>query len=172
MLVSEAKYDGQWLNLRVQPADALKWLVSFVPEKEYEIKKAYRKRSLDANALCWVMLDKLSAALQVPKIELYQRYIKEVGGVSDTVCVPNKAVKRLVSFWQDKGLGWQAETFPSKIDGCTNVILYYGSSSFDTQQMSRLINLICEDSRSIGLEVKPQEEIESLLNQWESKNGK
>jgi hypothetical protein len=80
--------------------------------------------------------------------------------------VPDKAVKRLVSIWEDKGLGWQAETFPSKIDGCTNVTLYYGSSAFDTKQMSRLIDSIVEDCRAVGIETRPAEEIESLLNQW------
>lgn len=161
--------DNGWLCLKTQPADALKWLVKFKAGKNYEIKQARQKRSLDANALCWVMLDKLSEALQAPKEELYRRYIKDMGGVSDILCVPNKAVDKFRKEWESKGIGWQTDTIPIRTEGCTGVIVYYGSSSFDTHQMSRLINLICEDSRSIGLEVKPQEEIDSLLEAWDGK---
>lgn len=170
MVVDEARLENGWLLLKTQPAEALKWLKDFAAGKDYEIKLCRKKRSLDANAYCWVLLDKLSAALRIPKEELYRWQITKIGGVSDTVCVPDKAVKRLKAIWESKGLGWQVETFPSKIEGCTNCILYYGSSVFDTAQMNRLITSICEDSRSIGLEVKPQEEIDSLLNQWEGKN--
>ena len=150
MVVNEAKLENGWLMLKTQPAEAFKWLMKFVPDKDYEIKRAYKKRSLDANAYFWVLLDRLAAELGVSKNELYQQRIKEIGGVSDTVCVPDKAVKRLVSIWEEKGLGWQTETFPSKLEGCTNVILYYGS-------------------QSVGIETKSAEEINSLLNQWNEK---
>ena len=153
--------------LKVQPADALKWLYKFKPDKDYEIKRVYKRRSLDANAFCWVLLDKLSEVIGVPKAELYQHHIREIGGVSTTVCVPDKAVKRLVTIWEEKGLGWQTETFPSKLDGCTNVTLYYGSSAFDTKQMSRLIDSIVTECKEVGIETKTDEEISSLLNSWE-----
>ena len=165
MLVDDAKLQEGWLCLKTQPADALKWLMKF-KAGNYEIKQIRKKRSLDANAYCFVLLDRLSAELQTPKEELYRRYIKEVGDVSDIVCVPDKAVKRLTEQWERNGLGWQTETFPSKLDGCTNVILYYGSSVYDTKQMSRLIDLIVQDCQSIGIETRNPEEIKSLLEEW------
>ena len=170
MQIDEAKMDNGWLCLKVQPADALKWLVCFQSGKEYEIKQIKPKRSLDANAYAWVLLDKLSVALGYPKTELYRRYIKEVGGVSDMVCVRNQAVERLQSEWCKKGLGWQTDTMPSKHQGYTRVILYYGSSTYDRAQMGRLIDLIVQDCTSIGIEVKPQEEIDSLLQEYERNN--
>lgn len=166
MHIEEAKRQLDWLMLKVPPADALKWLAKF-KAGEYEIKPAKRKRSLDSNAYCWVLLDKLSEALQCPKEELYRRYIKEIGGVSDIVCVKSVAVDRLEKSWQRNGIGWQTDTFPSKIEGCTNVILYYGSSTFNTAQMSRLINSIVEDCEAIGIETRSKEEIDSMLEQWE-----
>ena len=159
--------ENGWLCLKVQPADALKWLVEFKENKEYEIKQIRPKRSLDANAYAWVLLDKLAEALNYPKEEIYRRYVKEVGGCSDVVCVQNRAVSRLRSEWSGKGLGWQTDTMPSKIDGCTTVVLYYGSSTYDRAQMARFIDLIAQDCTAIGIEVKPQEEIDSLLQQYE-----
>jgi hypothetical protein len=55
---------------------------------------------------------------------------------------------------------------PSKIEGCTNVVLYYGSSTYDKAQMSRLINNIVEECRQLGIETKSAEEVDSLLRQW------
>lgn len=165
MHVEEAKLEMGWLCLKTQPADALKFVMKF-KAGDYEIKKARKKRSIDANAFCWVMLDKLSEALQTPKEELYRRYIREIGGVSDILCVQNKAVDKFRREWELKGIGWQTEEMPSKIEGCTNVIVYYGSSAFDTKQMSRLIDSIVHDCKSIGIDVKPQEEIDSLLSEW------
>ena len=131
-----------------------------------KISKHTKKRSLDANAYCWVLISRLAEKLNIPKGEIYRSAIKEIGGNCDTVCVQDKAVKSLCDGWERNGIGWQTDTFPSKIDGCTNVILYYGSSTYDTQQMSRLIEAIVQECRQVGIETKSAEEIDSLLGQW------
>ena len=161
--------DNGWLCLKTQPSEALKWLVRFNAGKNYEIKQIRQKRSLDANAYCFVLLDRLSEALSATKEELYRRYIKEVGGVSEVYCGKTEAIKKLKKDWESRGLGWQAEVFPSKIEGCTNIILYYGSSVFDTKQMSRLIDLIVQDCSAVGIETRNPEEIKSLLEAWDDK---
>ena len=131
-----------------------------------KIGKKTKKRSLDANAYAWVLLSKLAEKLNKSKTEIYRDLIKDVGGNCDTVCVQDKAVKKLCEGWEGNGIGWSTETFPSKIEGCTNVTLYYGSSTYDTQQMCRLINLILQECRQQGIETKSAEEIDSLLGQW------
>lgn len=131
-----------------------------------KIGKFKKKRSLDANAFCWVLISKLAERLNIPKAEIYRTAIKEIGGNSDTVCVQDKAVQSLCEGWNHNGLGWITETFPSKIEGCTNVTLYYGSSTYDTAQMSRLVNMIVQECEQLGIETKSQEEIDSLLNSW------
>ena len=166
MLIEAARMQEGWLCLKTQPADALKWLCKFRPGKNYEIIQARKKRSLDANSYLWVLLDRLSAEVGVPKEELYQHQIKQIGGVSDIVCIQNKALDKFRREWEGKGIGWQTEELPSKIEGCTNVIVYYGSSAFDTHQMARLIDSVVQECQELGIETKPEEEIKSLLNQW------
>ena len=131
-----------------------------------KIGKFRKKRSLDANAYAWVLMSRLAEKLNIPKSDIYRQAIKEIGGNSDTVCVQDKAVSSLCDGWERNGIGWQTDTFPSKIEGCTNVILYYGSSTYDTQQMSRLINNIVEECRLQGIETKSQADLDSLLNAW------
>lgn len=136
---------------------------------DIDIRKARKRRSLDANAYFWKLVDALSKETGAPKAEIYQRYIKNIGGVSEVVCVKKEAVERLCSGWSGNGLGWQTDTFPSKIDGCTNVILYYGSSTYDTAQMSRLIDLCVQDCEALNIPTKTPDEIARLVSLWGGK---
>lgn len=131
-----------------------------------EIKKYRKKRSLDANAYCWVLIGKLAARLHLPKEEIYREMIRNIGGTSETVCVKTKAVERLRFGWARNGLGWFSEVFPSKLEGCTNVMLYYGSSSYDSGQMSDLIDLIVFTCREHGIETATPDELEKYKEEW------
>lgn len=132
-----------------------------------KVTKHKKKRSLDANALAWVLMDKIASKLRITKEEVYRNAIRNIGGVSETVCAKNEAVEKLCAGWRSNGIGWQTETMPSKIDGCTNVVLYYGSSCYDKEQMHRLLNNIIEDCRYLGIETRSPEEIDSLLGGWQ-----
>ena len=132
------------------------------------IRKHRNRRSLDANAYAWVLIDKIAEKMHLPKEAVYRDHIRQLGGVSETVCVLDRAVDRLTQAWSKNGLGWQSETFESKLSGCTNVTLYYGSSTYDTQQMSALIDALVQTCRALNIETKTNEEIESLKRSYES----
>lgn len=135
--------------------------------------KQYRKgRSLDANGYFWVLAGKLAEAMNIPKTDIYRGYIKEIGGNSEIVCVQDRAVDSLVNGWQRNGIGWVADTMPSKLKGCTNVILYTGSSEYDTGQMARLIDLAVQDCKAVGIDTKTPAEIDDLLSIWEKADGR
>lgn len=127
-----------------------------------EIKEKTKKRSREANAYAWALLDKLAAKLHIPKEDIYRDVIKNIGGNNETVCVQNKAVERLCEGWKRNGIGWVFDTFESKIEGCTNVILYYGSSTYDSAQMHRLIDLIVQECKQQNIETLTPEELARL----------
>jgi len=131
-----------------------------------EIKPYRQKRSLDANAYFWALCDKLAEKTGHPKSEIYRTAIRDIGGNSETVCVREKAAEKLCSAWAKNGLGWQTETFNSKLDGCTNVTLYYGSSVYDKAQMSRLIDNIVQDCKAVGIETLTPDQINRLKEEW------
>lgn len=159
--------DTAYICLNVPFRDARKF-VTEMKDKKYEvtIKEFRQRRSLDANAYCWVLLDKLAEAFREPKEKIYRSYIKEIGGNCEVVCVLNSAVDRLRKGWERNGLGWVTDTEKSKIEGCTNVVLYYGSSSYDTHQMSRLIDMIIQDCKGCGIETLPPERLAGMLEEW------
>lgn len=133
--------------------------------KHVEIKEHKNYRSLDANAYLWVLLTKLQDKLSIPKEELYKNYIQKIGS-SEILPVKNEAIDKFREAWQRNGLGWITETTKSKLDGFTNVIAYYGSSSYNTAEMSRLINEVVDDCKEQNIETKSDSEINSLLKQW------
>lgn len=157
------------LTLEINERNDFELLVDEMRDKDklsIEVKPFKARRSLDANAYCWVLMDRLAEKLHRGKTEIYREYIKDIGGVSETVCVKNSAVERLCEGWSKNGIGWQTETFESKIEGCTNVILYYGSSTFSSEQMARLIDLVCEDCKLQGIPTETPNEIARLKALW------
>ena len=74
--------------------------------------------------------------------------------------------------WQDKGIAWFCEIADTEYIGDIEfkiINAYYGSSSFNSKQMSRLINDLVEDCKEVGIETKPQAEIDSLLKEWDER---
>ncbi|MEG1011013.1 MAG: hypothetical protein RSD27_09665 [Ruthenibacterium sp.] len=166
--------DGFCLQLFVKnkPA-ALRFLDGMKENRTYtaELKEYHARRSLDANAYFWVLCDKLAVATNLPKTELYRNAIRDIGGNSETVCVRNEAAGKLADGWTRNGIGWFCEAGESKLSGCTNVTLYYGSSTYDTKQMARLIDNIVQDCEAVGIETKTPEELARLVREWDGAHG-
>lgn len=138
---------------------------------EIKIKLWRPKRSGAANRYMWVLCDKIAEATHTTKDEVYRKAIKEIGGVSDVLRMLDAAVPRFCKQWEEKGLGWQTEIAQS-IDGWTNIIVYYGSSTFTVDQMTQLIEDLIFEAEKLGIDVDtPDKQLwwESL--QEEAKKG-
>ena len=133
---------------------------------DISLKIHRNKRSLNANAYAWELIDNIAEKTGIRKEEIYREAIKNIGGVSEILCLPNKAVETFVNVWNGKGIGWTAETMDSKLKGCTNVRVTYGSSVYDTAQMSRLIDLLVQDARELGIPTQNNDRIRSLIENW------
>lgn len=159
------------ISFEVNERNDFKQMVDDLKECEklsIEVKPFRQRRSLDANAYCWVLIDKLAERLGESKETIYRQYITNIGGNSEIVCVLNKAVERLCEGWRRNGLGWQTQTFESQIRGCTNVILYYGSSVYDSAQMAKLLDLIVQDCKELGIPTETPSELARLKSMWGS----
>ncbi len=144
----------------------LEFVNSLDDGKEYElvIDKKKEKRSNDANAYYWTLLGKLSEKIGVPPQDIYRTHIKDVGGNYEIVPIRDDARVTWINNWCRKGLGWVCESLgESKLRGYTNVICFYGSSTYDTRQMSRLIELCVQDCKEQGIETMTPNEISLLL---------
>lgn len=168
LLGARVSEDGE-LCLKIRPLPlARRWCLEKKERRyEVEIKESRKKRSLDANAYFWVLCDKLAEEIRIPKEEIYRQAIRNIGGNNQVVCVPTAAVDKLRQGWSHNGLGWISEVTESKLPGCTNVILYYGSSTYDSKQMARLIDNIIQDCKAVGIETATPAEIDAMKARWE-----
>lgn len=131
-----------------------------------EIKETRRRRSIDANAYMWLLCEKIAEAVGNTKLEVYRSAIKDVG-VYREVSIDKKAYKTLCKIWSEKGSGWVTEKVDAdKRAGYITVNLYYGSSTYNSKQMSRLINNLVAEAKDLDIETEPPEKIEKLIERW------
>jgi len=130
------------------------------------IKQYRKKRSLDANAYCWIICQKIAEAIGSTKEIVYKKNIREVGQF-EIVPIRNDAVETWIERWGHKGLGWFAEVLDdSKLDGYKKVISYYGSSCYDSREMSILIDSIVSEAKELGIETLTPTELAQLKANW------
>lgn len=133
---------------------------------DIEAKKHKNKRSLDANAYCWVLLGELAKKTNLKPVDVYKMAIKDIG-VYEVLPIKDIAVEKFTEAWQKNGIGWVCETIgKSKLEGYTNVKAYYGSSSYDSKEMSRLIDSIVEDCKLQGIPTDTPEQIARYKEAW------
>lgn len=51
------------------------------------------------------------------------------------------------------------------------MLAYHGSRVYDTKEMSRLIDCLVSMAKDIGVETRPQEELDDLIREWGVKDG-
>jgi hypothetical protein len=161
--------EGAWLMIQADRQSISQFCNEMKEGKKYqaELKEFRKKRSLDANAYFWTLCGSLAAKLNLPKEEVYRCLIKDVGDNNEVVPIKNEAVDKWIENWQQKGLGWVCEILgESKLEGYTNIITYYGSSTYDSAQMSRLISLVVEECKEQGIETMTPQELSLLLEGW------
>ena len=135
---------------------------------EIEIKPYKEKRSNDANAYMWVLCDKIALVMGngTTKEEIYREAVRKVG-VFEILPVKKEAISRFIKSWCRNGMGWVCDnTGRSKLDGFENIVAYYGSSTYNTKEMSRLIDYIVEEAKDYGIETLPPNKLKSLKESW------
>ena len=168
----EVKLEGGWLMVKPERDDLGKAMAVVRKHKDrlydLEVKEHRKKRSLDANAYAWVLINKLADALRITPKEIYRQAIQNVGGNYEILPVKSEAAEHFKQVWEAQGLGWPCvDMGKSKIDGYRNLRAYYGSSTYSTTQMAQLIDILLQDCRALDIEVKSDEEIASIMGAWQ-----
>lgn len=166
MKVEAARYEDGELILTVPRCPEVMRLCMSFKAGNYELKKLRVKRSLSANAYAWVLIDKLAATTGYTTNEIYRHTIKEIGGVSTEGQWPAEDAMRFKRSWERNGLGWQVDIMPSSEAGMVDIRAYYGSSVYNTQQMSRLIDKLVQDCKACGIETLPPDKLQSMIGEW------
>ena len=145
--------------------DKRNYIVTIEPEK--------RRRTLTANAYYWQLVKKISKVQKMPETELHNRNLAQVGIPWEDEEGHRQWVLLKDNEWWLK----QHETHFCPSDKTATVsgqvyrwfYLLLPSHLMDKSEMSRLIDYVVEDARSIGIETLPPDEIERLKQLWGEK---
>lgn len=148
-----------------KPEELVRWLFNQDKEKIFEVKEHKTKRSLNANAYCWVLLNKIAGVIKSTKEDVYREYIKNKG-IFRVITMNKEAADTFIKVWEEKGLGWVCDTSESKFEGMIDVIAYYGTSSYNTKQMAYFIDYVVDEAKALDIETLTPDEIERLKNLW------
>lgn len=165
MKLEGASRYGNELCLVTNDPEAWRWLYRFKPG-EYEIVRKRKKRSLDANSFLWSLIGQIASVVNVPSDEVYRRAIHEAG-VYTPLPIKAEAVEEFSRIWGAHGVGWIVDVLDdSKLPGYKLVRAYNGSSTYDTAQMSRLIDYVIQDAKALGIDTLTERERSLLLDAW------
>ena len=156
---------GEYLAVHTPRTKEL--LQQFEQGKKYtvEIKEYSEKRSKTANSFMWACLSACAGKLGTTKEELYIGYIRKIGPYKDFKLSEDEAKTFRVA-WQNLGTGWPTEQVDFTPDGDVVIRAYYGSSTYTKKRMSRLIDMVVEDAKEIGVDCMTEKERSLLIDKW------
>lgn len=134
-----------------------------------EIKKFYKKRSLDANSYCWVLCNEIAKSISteeavVFKEDVYRDAILHAG-TFELMIIQIKALENFKRVWGKQGIGFIVNEISRK-NKCVKVCAYYGSSTYNTNEMSRLLNALIMQAKELNIETKKAKEVDELIESW------
>ena len=133
-------------------------------EGEYavEIKRYRERRSLNANAYFWVLVGQIADKIQSDTESVYLRLLERYGVFTHIVVKPNVVDKVKAEWRAVKVLGEIA------INGKTGVQIqcFFGSHTYDTKEMSRLIEGTVSEAKELGIDTRTPEEIALMTEEW------
>lgn len=137
---------------------------------DMDVKEHRKKRSLDANAMLWSLINQMSVVLRIPPDEIYQGYIPDVGDNFTWHPEKPETVKQFSDGWCRGHIGRMVDDVgPCRLPDLRGYRLlkcYYGSSEYDVPTFSRLLDLVIQDCKNIGIETMSERERSLLLEEW------
>ena len=142
------------------PKQIINWLLEQDQTKDYECKRYFKKRSLDANAYCWVLCTKIADVTGNTKEGVYKKMLEDY---APQILVPVTHNRNIEGYFR-------YATFD-----CTTTINgveadYYrvikGSSDFDSAEMARFIDCIIQEAQALDIETMTPAEIMRLKEMW------
>lgn len=165
MQIAEAKFENGWLCLKVQPSDSFKFIKDFKPA-DYDILKAKKKRRLNANSMAWALITQIAKRVATSPEDVYRYEIAEIPGQTTGLTLKREAYVAFRRAFIGDHIGRDVKVIGEHGDQ-VDVICRYGSSDYDTAQMSQFIDAIIQDCKAIGIEIPDDARIASLLERWD-----
>lgn len=128
----------------------------------YDVVPHREKRSLNANALLWACIGEIANKIGIDNWSVYLNMLKSYGQYTYVLCKPH-AVEKVKDVWRET-----EEIGELDVDGqkAVQLLCYYGSSTYDTKEFSRLLDGVIQEMKNLGLQPPPSEQMQQALLTW------
>ena len=165
MEITECRVAGSELILKTSDLQEIRRFAYSFKAGNYEIERKRKKRSTDANALCWKLCTEIANVLRSDKDSIYVEMLKRYGQSDIVSVVSNVDVKGYFKYFDVCGKGYV------KDKEFTHYKVYKGSSEYDVREMSILLDGIVDEAKALDIEVISESDRALLLADWGGRNG-
>ena len=132
------------------------------------IKKFRNKRSLDANAYFHVLVNEIAKKLRISDDEAKKLLVRRYGTLAKDEDGNYLGAVLPASADPEAFYPYYRSYKTVFVNGkeCTCYLFYKRTRELDTAEMSHLINRTVDEAQALGIQTRPQEEIDSLLSSW------
>jgi phosphoribosylaminoimidazole (AIR) synthetase len=132
-----------------------------------EIRQQRPKRSLNANAYCWVLIDEIAEVTNQPSDVVYEAMLRRYSKAYTYMIVKPEAAEKVKATLKAGHIyAYDIGTVKVGDKEGVQLQLYYGSSTFDTKQFARFLDGIISEAKELGIDVITPEQKQLLLDQW------
>lgn len=145
-----------------KPLDLINFLYNQDKDKIFEIKEHKQKRSLNANAYMWVLINEIANKVRLSKEEVYLNMLKSYG---------QSTIVSLLSDIDYNGFFKYYEVIGTSVlnnKEFTHIKILKGSSEYNTLEMSILIDGVVQECTNLGIPTINDEELERLKGSWKN----
>ena len=142
--------------------DIINYLFKLDRDKEYqvEIKEYKQKRSLNANAYAWVLINKIANVMRLSKEEVYLNMLKHYGQSQVVSIVSEVNITGYFKYYEVIG------TSILNNKEFNHIRVFKGSSEYDTKEMSIFIDGIVQEAKQLDIETLTPNQLEELKSLW------
>ena len=142
--------------------DIINYLFKLDRYKEYqiEIKEYKQKRSLNANAYAWVLINKIANVMRLSKEEVYLNMLKHYGQSQVFSIVSEVNITGYFKYYEVIG------TSILNNKEFNHIRVFKGSSEYDTKEMSIFIDGIVQEAKQLDIETLTPNQLAELKSLW------
>ena len=143
------------------PKELIKKLLELDENKKYEITEYKEKRSLDANAYYWSLINQLANKLELGKEELHLKMIKEYGQVMIVPLTLKQNPEGYFKYFEKYKKG--------KINNVEVVLykVYKPSSEMNSKEFSILLDGLVQECREMDIPTLEDLKIKKMIEEME-----
>ena len=158
------------------PLVLISWLTAQQPDKVFEVTEHREKRSKDANSYYWVLVSKIADAVGKPKEEVHRQMLIDYGtwdyledGSPKWVILPKNKPLPTDGYYFDTKADVTVKGANSGEEQGHAYIVIRGSHTYNSKEMSQLINGVVQEAQNLDIETLTPAEVEQMIKEMEQK---